>query len=137
MVASRGNTWPTGPLRRTGSRDITSPAPPVVDPRFTCSSSTARILVLRQEDGALPQWEADLRYEINAISALPHTVVYAEGGFMWTHPPGNSSGCGGGPPGGVFYLSRALDEARNANQQLGPGPQPSVLQRPRAGGSLR
>jgi hypothetical protein len=173
--------------------------------------------------GSLPQWEADLRYEINAISALPHTVVYVEGGysdsnsprytarilnaiginkirgfftndthmqwtinevrwatrisklthgahfivntadngkgprlnhnkvkfgvedlcnppgrglgpvdttatgftfadaFMWTHPPGNSSGCGGGPPGGVFYLGRALDEARNANQQLGPG----------------
>ena len=41
--------------------------------------------------------------------------------FMWTHPPGNSSGCGGGPPGGVFYLARALDEARHANQQLGPG----------------
>jgi hypothetical protein len=176
-----------------------------------------------QKMGSLPQWEADLRYEINAMSALPHTVVYVEGGysdsnsarytarilnaiginkirgfftndthlqwtinevrwatrisklthgahfivntadngkgpllnrnkvkfgvedlcnppgrglgpvdttatgftfadaFMWTHPPGNSSGCGGGPPGGVFYLSRALDEARHANQQLGPG----------------
>jgi endoglucanase len=41
--------------------------------------------------------------------------------FMWTHPPGNSSGCGGGPPGGVFYLARALDEAAHANAQLGPG----------------
>jgi endoglucanase len=173
--------------------------------------------------GAMPEWEADLRYEINAISALPHTVVYVEGGysdsnsprytarilnavgintirgfftndthmqwtinevrwatkvsklthgahfivntadngqgprlnanmvkfgvedlcnppgrglgpldttatgyrftdaFLWTHPPGNSSGCGGGPPGGVFYLARALDEAQHANQQLGPG----------------
>ena len=172
--------------------------------------------------GSLALWEADLRYEINAIASLPHTVVYVEGGysdansvrytarvlkaiginrirgfftndtheawtinevrwatrisrltgahfivntadngrgplynanrvrqgvedlcnppgrglgprdttatgfpgadaFLWTHPPGNSSGCGGGPPGGVFYLARALDEAAHANQQLGPG----------------
>jgi len=173
--------------------------------------------------GSLALWEADLRYEINAMAALPHTVVYVEGGysdsnpvgytakilnaiginkirgfftndtheawtinevrwatkvshrihgahfivntadngrgplynankvrngvedlcnppgrglgpadttqtgfgsadaFMWTHPPGNSSGCGGGPPGGVFYLARALDEAAHANAQLGPG----------------
>lgn len=173
--------------------------------------------------GSLKLWEADLRYEISAMAALPHTVVYVEGGysdsnsagytarilkaiginkirgfftndtheawtinevrwatrishrthgahfivntadngrgplynankvrhgvedlcnppgrglgpadttqtgfgpadaFMWTHPPGNSSGCGGGPPGGVFYLARALDEAAHANAQLGPG----------------
>jgi len=173
--------------------------------------------------GSLPLWEADLRYEINAMAALPHTVVYLEGGYsdsnsvgytakvlraiginkirgfftndtheawtinevrwatkishrtdgahfivntadngrgplynanmvrngvedlcnppgrglgpadttqtgfgfadayMWTHPPGNSSGCGGGPPGGVFYVARALDEATHANAQLGPG----------------
>jgi hypothetical protein len=41
--------------------------------------------------------------------------------FMWTHPPGNSSGCGGGPPGGVFWPARAITLAQNANQQLGPG----------------
>ena len=41
--------------------------------------------------------------------------------FMWTHPPGNSSGCGGGPPGGVFWPARAIQMAQNANQQLGPG----------------
>ncbi|MGH2890132.1 MAG: glycoside hydrolase family 6 protein [Solirubrobacteraceae bacterium] len=41
--------------------------------------------------------------------------------FMWTHPPGNSSGCGGGPPGGVFWPSRAIGLAERANQQLGPG----------------
>jgi endoglucanase len=172
--------------------------------------------------GSLSRWEADLRYEINAISALPHTVVYVEGGysdsnsvaytarvlnaiginkirgfftndtheawtidevkwataiakrtggahfivntadngrgplfnkvkvgngvedlcnpprrglgprdttdtgyafadaFMWTHPPGNSSGCGGGPPGGVFWPQRAETEAALANDQLGP-----------------
>jgi hypothetical protein len=172
---------------------------------------------------SMPEWEADLRYEINKMRALPHTVIYVEGGYsdsngvrytarilnkigirkirgfftndthmqwtihevrwatkisrlthgahfivntadngtgplynrdkvkngvedlcnppgrglgpmdstdtgfpladawMWTHPPGNSSGCGGGPPGGVFYLQRALQEAQLANQQLGPG----------------
>jgi endoglucanase len=40
--------------------------------------------------------------------------------WMWTHPPGNSSGCGGGPPGGVFWPARALTEAEHANQRLGP-----------------
>ena len=173
--------------------------------------------------GSLPQWEADLSYEINAVAALPHTVVYVEAGYsdsnsvrytarvlnaiginrirgfftndtheawtiyevrwatkiarrthgahfivdtadngrgplynrikvgngvedlcnpphrglgptgttttgyryadawMWTHPPGNSSGCGGGPPGGVFWPARAEGEAARANAQLGPG----------------
>jgi endoglucanase len=172
---------------------------------------------------ALPEWEAALRYEINAIQALPHTVVYVEAGysdgnspqytakvlnairvgkirgfftndthenwtinevrwatkvsrlthgahfivntadngrgpllnrnrvkngnenlcnppgrglgprdttttgfasadaFLWTHPPGNSSGCGGGPPAGVFWPARAIQMAENADQQLGPG----------------
>lgn len=32
-------------------------------------------------NGALPLWEANIRYEINKISALPHTVVYVEGGY--------------------------------------------------------
>ena len=173
--------------------------------------------------GSLAAWEADLRYEMNAIQSLPHTVVYVEGGYsdsnsvaytakvlnaigvskirgfftndthqqwtsnearwataiskktggahfivdtadngtgpllnhnkvkygvenlcnppgrglgprfttdtgyayadawMWTHPPGNSSGCGGGPPGGVFWPARAESEATLANSQLGPG----------------
>jgi endoglucanase len=173
--------------------------------------------------GSMPGWEADLRYEIDRIRALPHTVVYVEAGysdanspdytarilnaigirkirgfftndthenwtvnevrwatrvsrlthgahfivntsdngrgpllnrnpgrygtadlcnppgrglgpmdttntgfpradaFLWTHPPGNSSGCGGGPPGGVFWPTRAIGLAENANQQLGPG----------------
>ena len=31
--------------------------------------------------GALPEWEADMRYEINAVASLPHTVVYIEGGY--------------------------------------------------------
>jgi hypothetical protein len=173
--------------------------------------------------GAMPAWEAALRYEMNAMQSLPHTVVYVEGGysdsnsigytarilnaigvnrirgfftndtheawtinevrwasaiakrthgahfivdtadngtgplrnhnrvkngnedlcnppgrglgpltttltgfasadaFMWTHPPGNSSGCGGGPSGGVFWPARAEGEASRANSQLGPG----------------
>jgi endoglucanase len=171
----------------------------------------------------MPGWEADLRYEIDKMRALPHTVVYVEAGysdsntarytarilnaigvdkirgfftndtheqwtinevrwsnrisrlthgahyivntadngrgpllnphpitqgvedlcnppnrglgptdttttgfgaadaFLWTHPPGNSSGCGGGPPGGVFWVARAVQEAENANNRLGPG----------------
>src|SRR5579875_3598968 len=30
--------------------------------------------------GALPDWEAALRYEMDAMRRLPHTVVYVEGG---------------------------------------------------------
>jgi hypothetical protein len=176
-----------------------------------------------QKMGAMPEWEAALRYEMKAMQSLPHTVVYVEGGYsdsnsvgytarilnaiginsirgfftndthedwtsdeahwattiakkthgahfivdtadngtgplrnhdrvangnedlcnppgrglgpltttltgysyadawMWTHPPGNSSGCGGGPPGGVFWPARAEGEASRANNQLGPG----------------
>ena len=171
---------------------------------------------------AMPDWEAALRYEMNAVRALPHSVVYLEGGYsdantvaytsrilnaigvrkvrgfyvngthemwtstedayataiarrtggahfivdtadngrgpvlnphpatqgvedlcnpanrglgirdtthtgltygdayLWTHPPGNSSGCGGGPPGGTFWPQRAETEAAHANAQLGP-----------------
>jgi endoglucanase len=31
--------------------------------------------------GALPYWEGDIRYEIDKLAALPHTVVYIEGGY--------------------------------------------------------
>jgi endoglucanase len=173
--------------------------------------------------GSLPLWEADLRYEIGRIAALPHAVVYVEGGYsdantvgytarvlnavgvrrirgfftndthqqwtirearwaarisrlthgahfivntaqngrgpllnphpryqgvedlcnppgrgagprdttdtgfpgadawMWTSPPGNSSGCGGGPSGGTFWAARAIGLAARANGRLGPG----------------
>jgi hypothetical protein len=173
--------------------------------------------------GGLPAWEAALKYEVDTFEALPHTVVYVEGGysdsnsvgytakalnavgvnkiqgfftndthnqwtineirwatkvaksthgahfivntasngqgpklnphptaqgvedlcnppgrglgptlntntgypfvdaFMWTHPPGNSSGCGGGPPGGVFWPAYAIGLGDRANQKLGPG----------------
>jgi hypothetical protein len=41
--------------------------------------------------------------------------------WMWTHPPGNSSGCGGGPPGGVFWPAKAIGLASRANGRIGPG----------------
>jgi Glycosyl hydrolases family 6 len=41
--------------------------------------------------------------------------------FMWTHVPGNSSGCGGGPPAAVFWTAQAIGMAARANQRLGPG----------------
>ncbi len=173
--------------------------------------------------GGLGLWEADLRYEVDTLAALPHTVLYMEGGysdgnsarytarvldavsvrrirgfytndthlnwtirevrwaekisklthgahfivntaqngdgsklnaypaggghedlcnppgralgpkpttrtgfehadaFMWTHVPGNSSGCGAGPPASVFWTARAISLAARANQRLGPG----------------
>jgi hypothetical protein len=172
--------------------------------------------------GSMPEWENDLRYEIGKIAALPHTVVYVEGGYsdsnsvryaarilnaigighirgfftndthlnwtinevrwataiselthgahfivntadngqgpllnphpqtqgienlcnppgrglgptdttqtgyaladawLWMHPPGNSSGCGGGPSNGTFWLQKAIGLAERANQRLGP-----------------
>jgi hypothetical protein len=42
--------------------------------------------------------------------------------FLWTFPPGNSSGsCGGGPPSGTFWTARAVQLAEAANGRLGPG----------------
>jgi hypothetical protein len=42
--------------------------------------------------------------------------------FLWTHPPGNSSGsCSGGPASGTFWAARAVGLAARANQRLGPG----------------
>jgi endoglucanase len=41
--------------------------------------------------------------------------------FLWTHPPGNSSGCGGGPPSGVFWPAMAISMAAKADEKLGPG----------------
>jgi hypothetical protein len=172
--------------------------------------------------GSLPIWESYLRYEINELSALPHSLAYVEGGYsdantvaytakvlnaigvsrirgfytndthlnwtinevrwatkisklthgahfivntaqngrgpllnphpatqgiedlcnppgrglgprpttdtgftladawLWTSPPGNSAGCGGGPPGGDFWAARAVSLAANANGRLGP-----------------
>jgi endoglucanase len=37
--------------------------------------------------GALPEWEADIRYEIGAVSSLPHAVVYIEGGYSDASSP--------------------------------------------------
>src|SRR5579875_499406 len=41
--------------------------------------------------------------------------------YLWEHTPGNSSGCGGGPPGGTFWPRYAEGLAARANSRLGPG----------------
>lgn len=40
--------------------------------------------------------------------------------FLWAIVPGNSSGCGGGPHGGVFWAARAVGLASRAQGKLGP-----------------
>ncbi len=37
--------------------------------------------VCMAHNGSLPAWEAALRYEMQAVQSLPHTVVYIEGGY--------------------------------------------------------
>ena len=37
--------------------------------------------------GLLPEWEAMLHYEVDALSSLPHTVVYLEGGYSDANTP--------------------------------------------------
>jgi endoglucanase len=42
--------------------------------------------------------------------------------FLWTGPPGNSSGhCNGGPDAGTFWAARAINLAAHAQDRLGPG----------------
>ena len=38
--------------------------------------------------GSLPAWEAMLRYEVDKMAALPHTVVYLEAGYSDSNRPG-------------------------------------------------
>jgi endoglucanase len=40
-----------------------------------------------QRNGALRYWEGDMRYEINKLAALPHTVVYMEAGYADSNDP--------------------------------------------------
>jgi endoglucanase len=40
-----------------------------------------------QQNGALGLWEGDMRYEIDKVSALPHTVVYIEAGYADSNDP--------------------------------------------------
>ncbi len=37
--------------------------------------------------GAMPAWEAALRFEMRTVEALPHTVVYVEGGYSDSNTP--------------------------------------------------
>ncbi len=39
-------------------------------------------------NGGLSAWEGDMRYEIDKMAALPHTVVYIEGGYADGNGPG-------------------------------------------------
>jgi endoglucanase len=49
-----------------------------------------------------------------------HTGFRRADAWLWSSPPGNSSGCGGGPPGGTFWPARAVQLASLANDRLGP-----------------
>lgn len=40
-----------------------------------------------QRTGALPYWEGDIRYEVDKMAALPHAVVYVEGGYSDGNSP--------------------------------------------------
>ena len=51
-----------------------------------------------------------------------HTGFAGVDAFLWTGPPGNSSGtCHGGPSAGTWWLARALSLAARAQGKLGPG----------------
>jgi endoglucanase len=51
--------------------------------------------------GSLPAWEDNMRYEIDKFAALPHTVVYIEGGYSDAARPGYTA-----------RVLRAVDVAR-------------------------
>ena len=71
---------PTAP--RSGAGSTRWLPPPTCGPPCTCSSSTRSAPHAAScKMGSMPAWEADLRYEMNKMQALPHTVVYVEGGY--------------------------------------------------------
>ena len=50
-----------------------------------------------------------------------HTGFKLVDAWMWTYPPGNSSGsCNGGPASGTFWAAKAVALAARANDRLGP-----------------
>jgi endoglucanase len=56
------------------------------------------------------------------IDPRSHRLLSGADAFLWTAPPGNSSGsCGGGPPAGTFWTAKALALSARANAELGPG----------------
>ena len=76
--------------------------------------------------GSLPLWEADLRYEIDAVAALPHTVVYVEGGYSDANTPAYTArvlnAVGIGRIRGFYtndtHLNWTIDEVRWGDQGL-------------------
>jgi endoglucanase len=40
-----------------------------------------------QHNGGLPYWEQDIHYELSHVAALPHVVVYIEGGYADANSP--------------------------------------------------
>jgi hypothetical protein len=93
----------------------------------------AHFIVNTAENGSGPKVNRDrVKYGNNdlcnppdrALGPMDTTVTALAGvdAFLWTHPPGNSSGsCGGGPASGTFWDARAVGLAARANQQLGLG----------------
>jgi hypothetical protein len=92
----------------------------------------AHYIVNTAQNGNGPQWNRDRVHNGNenlcnppgralGIRDTTHTGFRYADAFMWTHVPGNSSGCGGGPPASVFWVARAIGLASRANNRLGPG----------------
>ncbi len=95
------------------------------------STHGAHYIVNTAQNGNGPQWNRDRVHNGNenlcnppgralGIRDTTHTGFAYADAFMWTHVPGNSSGCGGGPPASVFWVARAIGLASRANNRLGP-----------------
>lgn len=92
----------------------------------------AHFIVNTAQNGNGPLWNRDRVHNGNedlcnppgralGIRDTTRTGFRFADAFMWTHVPGNSSGCGGGPPASVFWVARAIGLASRANNRLGPG----------------
>jgi hypothetical protein len=91
----------------------------------------ADYIVNTAQNGNGPKWNVDRVHNGNEDLCNPpgralgprdttRTGFRFADAFMWTHVPGNSSGCGGGPPDSVFWVARALGLAARADERLGP-----------------
>jgi endoglucanase len=101
--------------------------------RISALTGGAHFIVNTAQNGNGPKHNAHPRWQGNENLCNPPgrglgpqtttSVSFAPNidALMWTHVPGNSSGCGGGPPGGVFWPARAIALAAHANGRIGPG----------------